>query len=73
MKHIEYKIVKENAENLGAVVEGGMNWTWATWPMDDENAEKKATEFEKWAVEVGLETRGVYPPRRDEGWAVRFR
>lgn len=60
----------QKAKKLGAIrVQRGINWTWA-----DFDEEKAARAFDKWCLENGYETRGVYNPGdRFKEWSVRFR
>jgi hypothetical protein len=65
--------VEQLAEELGATLSRGINWTWAVWPAADSTAETKARQFEAECRRQHLETRGVYPPHGGGGWGVRFR
>jgi hypothetical protein len=56
------------AEDLGATIIDGINWTWAEGFPTEENAKRFMMAFPE------METRGIYPPSKDgEGWSVRFR
>lgn len=52
----------------GGQLAGGINWTWAYFGSEGE-----AKLFVEWLDQNGYEHRGVYPPRNDESWGVRFR
>lgn len=61
----------EYAKTLDDVlVSEGINWNWVYRFTSRENAEL----YDKKCIELGLETRGVYPPQPGEtGFSVRMR
>lgn len=70
---MHWETIVKKATELGAELDHGINWKWATWRTDDPNAGENAKVFCKWCAENDLETRGVYPPHNGEGFGVRFR
>ena len=64
----DYNTIVEMVEEAGGTIEPGICWTWATFPE-----ERAARAFNKTICADGWETRGVYPPNRDDSWGVRFR
>lgn len=59
----------EYANRLGATIEGGTNWTWAT----GFDSKEKAEEFNNWCENHYYETGGVCTLNKREGYCVRFR
>lgn len=47
---------------------GGISWTWAEFLTEND-----AIAFDRWCNNNNYETRGVYAPSHNCGWAVRFR
>lgn len=54
---ITYNAVYEKAKELGATIQGGINWTWANGFTSPE----KAREFIQWLESNGFEHQGYSP------------
>ena len=61
----------ERAKALGAMIDDGINWTWANGFPTREKAEQFIRDFPE------METRGIYPDNNPDGsirsYSVRFR
>ena len=69
------KELEQAARDMGATgPDHGINWTW----MNDFPTEEAANQWHKMLTDEGYETRGVYPPQRNDsgeswGWSIRYR
>lgn len=65
IKAIEFAKTLDNI-----TVSEGINWNWVYGFTTEENA----ISYDQKCIELGLETRGVYPPQPGEtGFSVRMR